>query len=71
MDRVFATLVAQAGQSLVEAALLCSTTPARELGLIGQGVIAPGRLADLAILTPDLRVVQTWVGGRTSHPVRP
>ncbi len=71
MDRVFATLVTQAGQSLVEAALLCSTTPARELGLIGQGVIAPGSLADLAILTPGLRVVQTWVGGRTSHPVRP
>ncbi len=71
MDRVFSTLVAQAGQSLVEAVLLCSTTPARELGLIGQGVIAPGSLADLALLTPGLRVVQTWVGGRTLHPVRP
>lgn len=68
MDLVFANLVASAGQSLVEAATLCSTTPARELGLTGQGVIVPGSLADLAILTPDLRVAQTWVGGRTSGP---
>jgi N-acetylglucosamine-6-phosphate deacetylase len=66
MDQVFATLVTRAGQSLVEAATLCATTPARELGLTGQGVIAPGSLADLAILTPGLRVVQTWIGGRTS-----
>jgi N-acetylglucosamine-6-phosphate deacetylase len=66
MDQVFATLVTRAGQSLVEAATLCATTPARELGLTGQGLIAPGSLADLAILTPGLRVVQTWIGGRTS-----
>lgn len=68
MDQVFAMLVAQAGQSLVEAALLCATTPARELGLTGQGVLAAGNLADLVVLTPDLRVAQTWVGGRTSVP---
>ena len=71
MDQVFATLVTRAGQSLVEAATLCATTPAREMGLTGQGVIAPGSLADLAILTPGLRVVQTWVGGRTSGGQRP
>jgi N-acetylglucosamine-6-phosphate deacetylase len=71
MDEVFATLVTRAGQSLVEAATLCATTPARELGLTGQGVIAPGSFADLVILTPGLRVVQTWVGGRTSGGQRP
>ncbi len=71
MDQVFATLVTLAGQSLVEAATLCATTPAREMGLTGQGVIAPGSLADLVILTPGLRVVQTWVGGRTSGPQAP
>ncbi|NQW03401.1 MAG: N-acetylglucosamine-6-phosphate deacetylase [Acidobacteria bacterium] len=63
MDRVFGMLVARAGQSLVEAATLCSTTPARELGLTGLGVIARGNLADLVALTPDLRVAGTWVGG--------
>ena len=71
MDQVFANLVTLAGQSLVEAATLCATTPAREMGLTGQGFIAPGSLADLAILTPGLRVVQTWVGGRTSGPYAP
>ena len=71
MDRVFATLVTRAGQSLVEAATLCATTPAREMGLTGQGVIALGALADLTVLTPGLRVVQTWVGGRTSGPQGP
>ncbi len=64
MDRVFATLVTKVGQSLVEAAILCATTPARELGLTGQGVIATGTLADVTVLTPDLRVAQTWVGGQ-------
>lgn len=71
MDRVFAMLVTRAGQSLVEAAVLCATTPARELGLTGQGVIGPGSLADLVVLTPGLRVVQTWVGGRTRAPLAP
>ena len=70
MDRVFAMLVARAGQSLVEAVALCATTPARELGLVGQGVIAPGALADLVVLTPGLQVEQTWVGGRVCHPER-
>lgn len=68
MDQVFANLVNQAGQSLIEAATLCATTPARELGLRGQGVIAQGSLADLAVMTPRLKVVRTWVGGRTSGP---
>ena len=71
MDQVFANLVSRFGQSLVEAATLCATTPARELGLTGQGVIAPGSLADLAVLTPDLRVFKTWVGGRTSVARQP
>jgi N-acetylglucosamine-6-phosphate deacetylase len=71
MDRVFSTLVVSAGLSLVEAAQICSTTPARELGLTGQGVIGAGSLADLAVLTPDLRVTQTWVGGRTSGHEQP
>lgn len=71
MDQVFGMLVTRVGQSLVEAATLCAGTPARELGLTGQGIIAPGSLADLVVLTPGLRVVQTWVGGRTSGPQGP
>ena len=69
MDRVFGMLVSKAGQSLVEAVTLCSTTPARELGLTGQGLIAKGALADLVVLTQDLQVDATWVGGRQATPL--
>ena len=42
---------------------MCSGTQAAELGLAGQGVIAPGALADLVVLDPQLDVVTTYVGG--------
>ena len=64
MDRVFACLVAQCGIDLVRAAEMCSTTPARELGLVGHGVIAKGAIADLTVLDERLRVVQTFIAGR-------
>jgi N-acetylglucosamine-6-phosphate deacetylase len=63
MDRVFQMLVGAAGQSLVTAAVVCSTTPARELGLVGYGVLVPDASADLAVLDANLSVVQTYVGG--------
>jgi len=63
MDRAFAKLTAEAGLSLVDAATVCATTPARALGLQGFGVLAAGAIADLVILDRDLRVVQTWVAG--------
>ena len=62
MDRAFATL-AGIGVPLHEAALMCATTPARELGLQGLGIIAEGSRADLAVLDASLRVRQTWIGG--------
>jgi N-acetylglucosamine-6-phosphate deacetylase len=68
MDRVFAMLVTRAGQSLVDAATLCATTPARELGLITQGAIVAGHLADLVVLSSSLQVVQTWIAGEPSTP---
>jgi N-acetylglucosamine-6-phosphate deacetylase len=42
---------------------MCSTTPARELGLVGHGVIAPGAVADLVVLDGQLNVTRTWIGG--------
>ena len=63
MDRAFATLVGTVGASLPDAASMCATTPARELGLQGLGVIAPGAHADLAVLDANFRVRQTWLGG--------
>jgi N-acetylglucosamine-6-phosphate deacetylase len=63
MDRAFAVLVSAVGLSLADAAMVCSTTPARELGLQGFGVIAAGSTADLVVLDRELRVAQTYVGG--------
>ena len=63
MDRVFQMLVGPIGLSLVDAVTLCSTTPARELGLVGHGVLAVDAAADLVVLDAQLSVVQTYVGG--------
>jgi N-acetylglucosamine-6-phosphate deacetylase len=68
MDRAFAGLVTKCGFDLVQAAEMCATTPARELGLVGHGVIAPGAIADLTVLDSRLQVVQTWVGGTRIWP---
>jgi N-acetylglucosamine-6-phosphate deacetylase len=63
MDRAFAALASTVGVSLVDAAAMCATTPARELGLQGLGAIALGSKADLAVLDASFRVRQTWLGG--------
>jgi N-acetylglucosamine-6-phosphate deacetylase len=64
MDRAFEKLVARVGFSPVEAATMCATTPARELGLVGHGAIVPGAVADLVVLDAQFAVVQTYVAGR-------
>jgi N-acetylglucosamine-6-phosphate deacetylase len=68
MDRIFATLVTACGLTIADAAELCSTTPARELGLHGHGVIAPGAVADLVVLDPQFSVKATWLGGTQAWP---
>jgi N-acetylglucosamine-6-phosphate deacetylase len=78
MDRAFEMLVARIGLSPVDAAIMCATTPARELNLVGYGVIAEDAVADLTVLDSNFAVVQTYVGGhlvynrqqilKSSHP---
>jgi len=62
MDAAFRRLLRQ-GFTPVESSRMCSGTQAAELGLTGQGIIAPGALADLVVLDPQLDVVTTYVGG--------
>ena len=50
MDRAFRVLVEQIGVSPIDAATMCATTPARELGLVGHGVLVTGAVADLLVL---------------------
>ena len=64
MDRAFRTLTGALGLSLVDAATLCATTPARELGLVGHGVLARDASADLVVLDEHFMVVQTYIGGQ-------
>jgi N-acetylglucosamine-6-phosphate deacetylase len=64
MDRAFQVLISQVGLSPVDAVTLCSTTPARELGLVGHGVLAPDSVADLVVLDAQFSVVQTYIAGQ-------
>jgi N-acetylglucosamine-6-phosphate deacetylase len=67
MDKVFRNLTVAMGFSLPDAVTMCSTTPARELGLVGHGVLAEGAVADFVVLDPAGQVVQTYVAGRLAH----
>lgn len=64
MDQAFRTVVNAVGLSLVDAATVCATTPARELGLVGYGILAPDAVADLVVLDSTLAVVQTYIAGQ-------
>jgi N-acetylglucosamine-6-phosphate deacetylase len=63
MDAVFRYLVGRCGVDICDAAQLCATTPARELGLRRHGAITRGAVADLVVLDARLAVVQTWIAG--------
>jgi N-acetylglucosamine-6-phosphate deacetylase len=69
MDGAFRLLVNVAGCSLVKAALMCATTAARELKLENRGLIAKGAIADLAVLTANLQVARTYIGGELAYPL--
>jgi N-acetylglucosamine-6-phosphate deacetylase len=67
MDAAFRTLVERIGFSLVDASTMCATTPARELGLVGHGLLAVDAAADVVVLDAQLAVVQTYVGGQLAY----
>jgi N-acetylglucosamine-6-phosphate deacetylase len=68
MDGAFRVLVGKVGLSVVEAARLCSTTPAEQLRLAGLGALRPGNFADLVILDRDTLKVRTTLIGGTCPP---
>ncbi len=64
MDEALRNLVALAGCALEDALQTITTTPARAIGLAHErGQIAPGFVADLVLLSPDLHVRGTVVDG--------
>ncbi len=64
MDAAFRTLVGAIGLTVVEAARLCASSPARQLGLEQTGRIEVGATADLVVLDGQCRVMQTYLAGR-------
>jgi N-acetylglucosamine-6-phosphate deacetylase len=70
MDQAFAKLVNVMGATVVDAAIVCATTPARALGLEDLGIIAPGAAADLAVLDYNFRVTHTFIAGNLVEPDR-
>jgi N-acetylglucosamine-6-phosphate deacetylase len=67
LDQALRNFIAFTGCSLSEALMTVTTTPARVLGLTDRGQIAPGFIADMVLLTPDLHIVKTFVGGQIGH----
>ncbi|HZR25248.1 MAG TPA: N-acetylglucosamine-6-phosphate deacetylase [Vicinamibacterales bacterium] len=63
MDRAFRMLVDN-GVPVVDAATMCSTTAARELGLVGHGILKEEAVADLVVLDSNFAVVQTYIAGQ-------
>jgi N-acetylglucosamine-6-phosphate deacetylase len=63
MNRAFRNIVTMFRASMTEAAIMCSTTPARALGLTRFGVIADGYVADLVVLDRAFRVTRTFIDG--------
>ena len=63
MDCALRNVVTRFPRSIVDAVLMCSTTPARHLGLANAGRIAAGAVADLVVLDRELGVVRTLIAG--------
>jgi N-acetylglucosamine-6-phosphate deacetylase len=63
MDRAFRNIVTLFHAPITAAAIMCSTTPARALGLTRFGVIADGNVADLVVLDRAFRVTRTFIDG--------
>jgi N-acetylglucosamine-6-phosphate deacetylase len=70
MDQGVRNLVAFAGCPAAEAIHAASSAPARLLADPTRGHLEPGARADLVVLSEDLRVVSTYVGGELVHDAR-
>ena len=65
MDRAVQNFRTYTGATPAAAAAIAATNPARMLGLDAQiGSLAPGRSADIAVLSPAGEVVATMLRGR-------
>ena len=62
MSKAFSNSVANTG-SVLAAATMCSTTPARALGFRDRGALVRNRRADLVVLTATFDIAEVWQAG--------
>jgi N-acetylglucosamine-6-phosphate deacetylase len=68
LDRAIRNVMAFAGWQLQQAIKLATLNPAQRLGISDQrGLLAPGRQADLVVLSPEGDVVHTIIGGEIAN----
>ena len=68
LDAMLGAFLSMSGATAAEALPTITTTPARLLGLGDRlGRVAPGHDADLVLLSPNLRVIETFVGGESVY----
>jgi N-acetylglucosamine-6-phosphate deacetylase len=67
MDGAFRRIVTSFGGSVVDAAAMCATTPARALGLRGHGAIEADAIADVLVLDRSFRVMATIIDGEIAY----
>jgi N-acetylglucosamine-6-phosphate deacetylase len=70
LDRAVRNLVAFTGVPVADAVRAVTSTPAAVLGLADRGVVAPGAVGDLVLLTEAGGVVATVIAGRIAHDTR-
>ncbi|NGQ94889.1 N-acetylglucosamine-6-phosphate deacetylase [Brevibacillus sp. SYP-B805] len=71
LDAALANLMRFAGMPLEQAIRHVTLNQAEKLGIADRkGSIAPGKDADLVLLSDDLRVLATWVEGRLVYQAR-
>jgi N-acetylglucosamine-6-phosphate deacetylase len=68
LDRAIRNVMTFAGWQLQQAVRLATLNPAQRLGISDQrGLLAPGRQADMVVLTAGGEVVQTIIGGEIAN----
>jgi len=68
LDRAIRNVMSFAGWPLQQAIKLATLNPAQRLGISDRrGLLAPGRQADLVVLTPEGQVAHTIIGGEMAN----
>jgi N-acetylglucosamine-6-phosphate deacetylase len=68
LDRAIRNVMTFVGWKLQQAVRLATLNPALRLGITDQrGLLAPGRRADLVVLTPEGQVAHTIIGGEMAN----